>query len=950
MPKNFEIVKETYLDELKATLIEGVHVKSGASFMHIANDDPENLFCLSLKTLPSDDKGAPHILEHTVLCGSKKFPIKDPFFAMHRRSLNTFMNAMTGVDFTCYPAASQVEKDFYNLFEVYLDAVFHPNLDRDSFLQEGHRLEVRDEKLVNKGIVFNEMKGALSSPDSRMWDAVCRNLLPDTPYRFNSGGIPKAIATLSYEELLKFHKTYYHPGRCLFFTYGNLPLEKHLEFIEKQLLKGVEKAAPIEPIPSQKRFEKPVTVEGFYPASDGADNKDMFVLAWLTVPIEDQETALALAILDSVLMDTDASPLKRHILDSKQCASADAYLDLEMRDIPYLIACRGCEKGDLEKVILEGLEKIAKDGIDPKLAKSALHQLELSRLEISGGHSPFGLTLFMRSALMKQHGCPPENGLAIYSIFEKLGKQIEDPQFLAGLINKHLLTNPHRLSLHFKPDPNLIQKEENEEQEVLKALDKTVDKPALIKQQEELEKLQKTKENENLDCLPKIGLSDVPKKIKLFPLKKSPIGGCTLYHHDTFTNHLVYANVSLELPEMNEEELLLSELMISLIPELGLGEMSFAEHLSFQHANTGGFSLYYALNTIYGKKGAFKPRVHLRGKALSRNREKLLGLFKKVLSGESRFDEKERIKELITQMATALKLRLARNSMSYAIGASLAPYSVTNTMHEELHGTHYYRYLQELAANLDKRMPLLLESFEMLKSKLFHNHSLDCVMTCDTADAVVDFSTCKKDHFVPFETERKVVNKGDFACAIPANVAFTSKAVKLDALPSLDSPALSLACRLFENKVLHKRIREEGGAYGSGATYHPLTGNFHMHAYRDPNIKRTLEAFNEAIEVIGSGGFSADDLFDAKLGLIQGFDTPVPPGARGNWSYSMLMCERTPERRQAFRDAVLGMEKAQIEKSVQTHLKSFSENGNLVCFAGDELLKKEAPDLERKSL
>ncbi len=247
--ENFVVTNQTRIDELKCDLVELEHVKTGAKVIHIANDDPENLFCLSFQTLPTTSNGAPHVLEHTVLCGSKKFPVKDPFFAMGRRSLNTFLNALTGSDFTCYPAATQVEKDFYNLLEVYIDAVFHPELKKMSFLQEGHRLEFAEadnpkSPLLFKGIVFNEMKGTLAGAESRLWHAMMKELCVGLPYEFNSGGEPKEIPDLTYEELKKFHHTHYQPSRCLFFFYGNLPLKKHLEFIEEKILRGAEKLPP----------------------------------------------------------------------------------------------------------------------------------------------------------------------------------------------------------------------------------------------------------------------------------------------------------------------------------------------------------------------------------------------------------------------------------------------------------------------------------------------------------------------------------------------------------------------------------------------------------------------------------------------------------------------------------------------------------------------------------
>jgi Zn-dependent M16 (insulinase) family peptidase len=501
--KDFVVKKVMPLGELKATLVELEHLPSGAQVMHIENDDPENLFCLSFETLPTNSNGVAHILEHTVLCGSRKFPVKDPFFAMTRRSLNTFMNALTGSDFTCYPASSQVEKDFYNLLEVYIDAVFHPQLKKESFLQEGHRLAFTDpEHLLGlewKGIVYNEMKGALASADTRLWHTMMHFLVPHLTYAHISGGDPKVIPSLTYEELIQFHETYYHASRCLYFFYGNIALKKHLDFISEKVLKSTYKLPSLPKIPKQPRFTAPIEREDFYPTTTNEDNDDKTMVSWgwLTVPMQDQETLLALTLLDAVLMETDASLLKLPLLQSGLCTSADAFLDTDMSEIPYLIICKGCSPENiqaLDDLLIRSLQEVFDKGIPVHMIDAALHQLEFARTEITGDHSPFGLTLFMRSALAKQHGCPPENALLIHSLFEKLRKKLEDPSYLTTLLKTYLLKNPHRVRLAFHPDSKLAEKEAVEEKQRLKTLEQELpklEKEKIVQQMHHLEHYQK---------------------------------------------------------------------------------------------------------------------------------------------------------------------------------------------------------------------------------------------------------------------------------------------------------------------------------------------------------------------------------------------------------------------------------------------------------------------------
>ncbi len=520
----FVVTKSMPITELRCYLSELEHIESKAQVLHIANEDPENFFCLSFRTLPESSNGVAHILEHTVLCGSKKYPVKDPFFAMNRRSLNTFMNALTGADFTCYPAASQVEADFYNLLEVYLDAVFYPLLTKISFAQEGYRLEFANPEDPNtalqyKGIVYNEMKGALSSSTMRLIETINEVLFPESPYGYNSGGDPEKIPDLTYEELLAFHKNYYHPSRCLFFFSGNFPLKKHLDFISKKTLVSARALPKLPPIPLQPRFVKPVCKEFFYPVApdESIEDKVIASFSWLTCSINDQMTLLMLNILDIILMDTDASLLKRALLRSGYCKQAHSMMDTEIVQIPYGIIVKGVNEKDvlhIESILFNTLEKLARDGIDPYRIDMALHQLELSKCEITGDSAPFGLSLFYRSGLLKQHGVRAEDGLRIHSLFDELrAKFKENPRFLTDVIREYLLNNKHFVRVVGRPSQDLAEKERAREIEKLVTIQKSLSpsaKEALVDHAKALKAFQESDETEDkFELLPKIHLRDV---------------------------------------------------------------------------------------------------------------------------------------------------------------------------------------------------------------------------------------------------------------------------------------------------------------------------------------------------------------------------------------------------------------------------------------------------------
>ena len=960
----FTLVNVSPIDELHATLYELEHGRTGAKVMHIDCDDVENLFCISFQTLPKDSCGTAHILEHTVLCGSKKYPVKDPFFSMTRRSLNTFMNAMTGADFTCYPAASQVKQDFYNLFEVYLDAVFFPNLKKLSFLQEGHRLEFQkptdvDSPLVYKGIVFNEMKGAMSAPEARLWNSLMEQLTPDLPYAYNSGGDPKEIPKLTYEELKNFHKTFYHPSRALFFFYRNLPLKNHLDCIEKNVLKSFEKVPPLPPNLKQNRFSSPKTCLTSYPLDvKKSDKKTYCAFTWLTTTIENQEEVLALSVLDSILMETDASPLKERLLKSGLCTQADGYIDLEMSEIPYTIICQGCNEKDqsaLKTIIFKTLTELASKDFSPSLIEAALHQLEFSRLEINGDHGPFGLTLFMRAGLLKQHNSSPESGLKIYSQFNRLRNQVKEPSFFSSLINKYLVNNPHFVDLTMKPSPTLSEEETIFEQKELEKVRQNLSEKSLkdiLDQTASLERFQKSSEKTSIECLPKILLKDVPKKALDFPLKKSHQGSISIFHHECFTNHILYADLLFDLPKVDIKDLPFFQLMLSILPELGVGNRSYKENLEYINAYLGDFSTSLNLHPQAEDPNRINPSFGFKGKVLDRNVDKLFALFKEICLSPH-LGDKARIKELILQTHTMLENKLTKNALSYATLEASSGWGPFSYLRNQLSGLPYYTFIKQLTENIDTELIPLIETFQRLQKELFHLKSPHLILSCDQQQ----YLSLEKNKFygldeLPAKEYAKWTNPSVKKPLSPQGrhisspVAFSILGFQTEGKLKKHCAALSLSTEIIENCFLHSEIREKGGAYGAGANYSPVTGNYTLYSYRDPHIKRTFSTFKSSLEKIALGQFEQSDMMEAKLGLIQSFDTPVSPGMRAMSSYFYWRAKKGKQLRQDFRDKVLACTQKEVEEALRTHILFQKELGTAITFADTTLLQKEDPSLQ----
>lgn len=970
--QGFLVTKSLEIEELQCTLTELTHEKSGAQVVHIGAKDPENVFCISFRTLPESSNGVAHVLEHTVLKGSKKFPVKSPFFSMTRRSLNTFMNASTYQDFTCYPVASQVEKDFYNLFEVYLDATFHPLLDEVSFAQEGHRLEFSSEvgqvhkpELIYKGVVYNEMKGALAPPISRTTKAINAALYPHSTYRFISGGSPLEIPSLTREYLMEFHKKYYQPSNCIFYFYGNLPLQKHLDFLAQHALQDAEKTAPIPPIAKQKRFSQEVRQELFYPASAEdakCEDKTIVSFSWLTTSILNSEEILALRVLDSALMDTDASPLTRELLSTGMCTQARSYLDTLKAEVPYSLYLEGCKTKDadsLEAVLRRTLIRIADEGIPERTILSAMHGLELESSEIGRSEGPFGMSLFVRSIPLKQHGGKVENGLRIHTLFKELKRTLqENPSYFHDLIYKHFVNNKHFVRIVMIPSNEFAKKEAQIERDRLTNIQKSLtqeDTQKIIALADELKRHQENDDSCENGILPTITLQDVPQKVPTYALARSSLGNIDVFYHNTFTNHLSYYNVVLPVAELPAADLWLIRLYAALIPELGAGTRSYNENLEYIQENTGGIAASLALNQQADNPNTFCPALHIKGKALDKKQDKLASLLLDVATSPN-FSEKERLKELIFKHYTDLQSSLSQAALNYATTAALCPFNNANYVAENWYGVSYFNKIKELAENFDTQSDAFVEKLSVLQKTFLSSGRPHLVLTCDEDT----FNAAKNSRFFGL-ADIQVVNMHEankwkpefslpcctsFAYEISAPVAFNTKAFQALAYSHPDSANIALSSCIFKNATLHKRIREQGGAYGGGAMYNPGNGNFFFFSYRDPNIASTELAFNEAVQNVMSGNFTERNLEEAKFEFLQKQSAPVAPGGRADFAY-ICFCEgKTELLRQEFRNMIFNARCHDIQMATKNHIAPNYKKSALVSFSGKELIERENKKLQ----
>jgi Zn-dependent M16 (insulinase) family peptidase len=963
--KNFILKKRIDIQEIQSVLFELEHEKTKAKVFHIAHDDDENLFSLSFKTFPSSSNGVAHILEHTVLCGSKKFPVKDPFFAMTRRSLNTFMNAMTGMDFTCYPAASQNKKDFYNLLEVYLDAVFHPILDKRSFLQEGHRLEFQSKTniktpLTFQGIVYNEMKGTLNSPESRLYKKIYEALFPDLPYRFNSGGDPEEIIHLTYEELKDFHHTYYHPSRCYYFFYGNLPLEDHLDFLEEKILSQAERKEEIPPLPTQPRFSHPKVLDTSYPVAEKMKDQDFVAIAFLTTPIKNQVEFLALSLLEEILMESDASYLKKKLQESGLCVQADSFIDGEMSEIPFVFLMRGTtvENGEkIEKLLLDELKNFIQKPIPKEKIEAALHQMEIDRLEITDENGPYGLSLFLRSILIMQHGAKPEDGLFVHHLFDELKEKLKDENYLINLIKKNFLQNPHRVLVRLKADPELEKIEKQKEALLLKDIKEKLTEKELkeiVEKTKELESFQKKQESCELDVLPELELEDIEPSVKNFPLKHVSKDHLKVYFHEVWTNRFVYADLLYDLPNLEEKDWPMLKFLLSILTDLGAQNRSYEENLEFIQAKTGGIQAYFQLLTNVQEPGFIKPVIGIKGKSLFEHTESLFQLMKETLI-KPKINDPKRIKELVFQTYTYLRDKFNRSSLGYCVKYALDGTNVYNSLNNSMSGIPYFKFIEGLSLKADNKVHEIIEELEGLVEKIFHFNKPELIISSDNET----FQFLEKKEFfgigkipsksyTPWIGPTKLQKHKNTAIEISSQVAFVCEAFSVFSIDDPLSPALTLATYIMENMSLHPLIREQGGAYGSSATYQPMVGNFYFHTYRDPNISKSYQAFQTAIEAMIKGTTTEQMLKDAKFEFIQEFDAPITPGMRAQTAYFYEKTHRSIEFRKEYKKRILQVSLNDVKEAVE---KAFSKkNGTKVFACSKEMLEQEQNNLLEQAI
>lgn len=924
MSKAFKLVREESIPELNSVAKLYFHKRTGARLFSVINDDENKVFSINFRTTPKDSTGVPHILEHCVLNGSEKYPVKEPFVELLKGSLATFVNAITFPDKTCYPVASQNLQDFYNLIDVYMDAVLHPLISEETLMQEGWHYEISNsnEPLTYKGVVFNEMKGAFSSPDRIVGRYAIETLFPRHTYGVVSGGDPLHIPDLSYEDFRYFWETYYHPSNSFIFFYGNDDPDMRLKLMEGYL-KPYRKKKVKSAVPLAKPFKRPKKVEIPYDAGSDTDldKKHYLVVNWMLPDTSDPVLNFSLRILGHILIGTPASPLKTALLDSGLGEDlAGVGMESDLRQFVFSTGLKGTRKRHakkIEKLIFTTLESLVREGIDPGMVAASMNTVEFRLRENNSGGFPVGLALMLRVMTTWIHDEDPFKLLAFEGPLNEVKRRLaENPRYFEGLIQTHLLENIHRTILRLKPDPALGRRFEEEEKARLAKIRESLSEEQISKLVEATQQLKLRQETpdsrEALESLPVLKLEDLERRNKTIPIRELNLQDTKVLYHDLFTNGIVYLDLGFDLHALPKDLLPLTEIFARALLEMGTDKEDYVKLSQRIGKSTGGIRGSAVTATKLGSRESV-AKLFLRGKATVAQSSELLSILKDVLLSAN-FDNRERLKQIVLEEKSDLESALVPNGHGFVSQRLRAQFLESGWAQDQMSGIGYLFALRELANDIDRKWKSVLKKLEAMREALINRNILLCNVTLDAKnweifqpqlEAFLTSLPEKKLKLAAFDVQFAQKREG---LTIPAQVNYVGKAANLYDLGYEYDGSAEVITGYLRLAYLWEKIRVQGGAYGGYSVFDDASGIFTFLSYRDPNITTTLANYDKAaafLRGLDGSHLSDNELTKAIIGTIRNFDAYQLPDAKGYTSMMRHLTGRTDEIRQEIREEVL---------------------------------------------
>jgi Zn-dependent M16 (insulinase) family peptidase len=951
----FQLQQQESISELNSLALLFTHLKTGAEVLVMENDDDNKVFSATFKTPPSNDRGVAHILEHSVLCGSRKYPVKEPFLELLKGSLQTFLNAMTFPDKTMYPVASRNKKDFFNLMDVYLDAVFYPNITQETFMQEGwhHELELPDENISYKGVVFNEMKGVFSSPESILDRHLAHSLFPSTTYGFESGGDPEAITDLTYKEFKDFHNKHYHPSNSRIFFYGDGNTLEYLNFLDNEYLKNFDSIKIESAISPQRRFSKPKRKEIFYPVAkdESLDKKTFVVVGFKLDKSTNHEHCLAFSILSHLLLGTSASPLRKALLESELGSEViGGGFDDNRFETTFAVGLKGTEASNEDKIIgliFSTLKNLVDDGIETNMVKSAVNSIDFKLRESNFGGFPKGIVYNIQTLASWLYGSDPFMHLKYDKLMEKI-KRKSNEKYFENLIDKYLLNNNHQSVMLAKPKPDLEKKKEariRKNMKTLKASMSQSDIENLVQKTQELQAMQiKPDSQEALEKLPSLDIQDITVESERFPMELKRESEPKILFHDLFTNNIAYVQIGFDALSIPLDQIPYLSLVGNLVLGMGTRKHSYMEISQLLGIHTGGLRSWHFTSAEVNDHKKILSHIFFSGKCLMGNTDHLFDIWEEVIL-EYDFNNPKRLIEIIKSSKASMEDSILSSGNHYVLSRLNSYQSIIGQYDELTDGISYYRFLERLLDRAEKNIDEVTEEFKGITQNLFTKENIFVNITAPESDykkienRVVGLSQklpSKKQFPAKLKFKTGPINE---AFLTASSVQFVGKGINLFELGMKYSGRFDVLNAVLRTCFLWDRVRVQGGAYGSQISFDSYSGDYGFVSYRDPNLTETLDIYDQIGDYLDTLDISDKELTKILIGCVGRLDPPMTADRKGSISMVEYLTGKTYELKQKRRDELLSTRLDDI-KSFAGIFRKIKESGNVCVLGNEEKIKK----------
>ena len=955
----YDVISVEKLEDLDSTGLLLRHKKSGARIAIVSNDDNNKVFSIGFKTPPYNDTGLQHILEHSTLCGSRKYPVKDPFVELCKGSLNTFLNAMTYPDKTVYPVASCNDVDFKNIMDVYMDAVFYPDIYNKPqiFKQEGwhYELENEDDELKINGVVYNEMKGVYSSPDDVLSRYTCVSLFPDTPYRFESGGEPAHIPELDYNEFLDYHKKFYHPVNSYIYLYGDMDVQERLDYLDREYLSDFD-ADDVEidaSIPAQKSFENDVFKEFNYAVTDDEPLENNAFLSYNKVvgTSLDAKLYLAMQILDYVLFTMPGAPVRKKLIDAGLGKDVDSYYDGGIRQPLFSVIVKNAKKGNealFIKTLEEALREQAENGLNKKAIYSAINNYEFKYREADFGRFPKGLIYglnFLNSWLYDD-----TKALELADSLTPLARLKEKVEtgYFEQLIKESFLENTHKAYVYLYPE---VGKNERLEEELKEQLARMKDKlnakqlNYLIEDTKKLKEFQETPSTqEELEKIPTLDLSDISREVLPFKNKEVTIGGTTAVVHEYHTNGIVYSDFCFDMSELPEELIPYATLLTEIYRYVDTEHFSYNDLATEINLKIGGLSFQTGMNVLVWKKDAYRPYFSVHMKCMENQVADGMSLLKEVLLS-SKMDNKKRLKEIISELRTKMDTRIPAAGHVYAANRALSYIDPMMKYKDTAEGIGFYEFVKKLDKNFDSNADLLMKQLVRAQMCIFRKENLTLSLTGEfnfkslMEGEMLQFNRMLYDMPCVKAVPAFVLEKKNEGFKTASKVQYVASAGCFEKEGQEYHGALKVLKTIFSYDYLWVNVRVTGGAYGCMCNF-SRNGYGFFTSYRDPNLSATLDVYKKAADYVRNFEAGKRDMTKYIIGTISGIDQPLEPSALGERSFHAYQSGITVEMIQKERNQVLDATEETI-RSLADYIESMMGAGTVCAIGNDRKLEEE---------